>query len=297
MIVYLNGDFLPIEDAKISVLDHGFLYGDGFFETLRAYDGVIFKAEEHLKRFNRAVTLLGINLSITTDELKSLIYKTIELNALTDATVRVTVSRGAGPLGLDPDICPKPTIFIYANTFKPYPQSCYQQGIRVLTASVRRSPLECPHWGCRTQIKSINFLPNILARIESGQSSSGEVLLLDTSGYMTECSVSNIFFVNGERLYTPSLECGILDGITRKVVIDIAKEQGITVYEGKYFLNTLYRADEVFLTNTIMEIMPVGETDGRVFNHKRKVTELLSMLYKKTTNLNHHLTEKKIKES
>ncbi|QWR78424.1 aminotransferase class IV [Candidatus Magnetomonas plexicatena] len=283
MIVYLNGEFLPLEDAKISVLDHGFLYGDGFFETLRTYNGVIFKVAEHMERFNRAVSLLGFNLGITSDELKSLIYKTVELNSLTDATVRVTVSRGAGPLGLDPEICPKPTIFIYANAFKPYPQSYYQQGIKVMTASVRRSPLECPHWGTRAQIKSINFLPNVLAKIESR--GSGEVLLLDTSGYITECSVSNIFFVNGEALYTPSLECGILDGITRKVVIDIAKKQGITVHEGKYFLNTLYRADEVFLTNTIMEIMPVGEIDGRLFSGSRKVTNLLSTLYKKEVNV------------
>ncbi len=267
----------------MSVFDHGLLYGDGFFETLRSYGGIVFKADEHLKRFNRAVSLLSMNLSISTEELEALIYKTIELNALSDSTIRVTVTRGAGPPGLDPVVCPKPTIFIYAHTFKPYPDSYYRDGMEIVTASVRRSPIECPAWKTLTQIKSINFLPNILAKIESKQSSAGEILLLNSSGHITECSVSNIFFVKGSALYTPSLECGILDGITRKVVTDIAQELSITVYEGEFFPATLYRADEVFLTNTIMEVMPVGKADGRVFNKERLITNRLAAAYRKET--------------
>jgi branched-chain amino acid aminotransferase len=296
MFVYLNNKLVPSAEAKISVFDHGFLYGDGIYETMRVYDGVVFMLDEHIKRLYRSASLIGLDIPKKIADIKISIYETLKANSLTNAYVRLTISRGYGPIGLDPDLCKEPTFVVITNEFKNYPKSYYEDGIKLIISSVRRNLREA----LNPQIKSLNFLNNILAKIEAKQADSYEAIMLNVSGHLTEGTISNIFFVtppsppyqggDGGVLCTPSVECGILDGITRALVIDLALKNGLKVKEGNFTPEELYTASEVFITNTTMEVMPARRVDKAEF----KVGEISKLLLKKyRQEVNAYVKEKK----
>ncbi len=277
MRVYLNDGLVPLKEARISVLDHGFLYGDGIYETMRVYGGVVFMLEEHLKRLQRSAAFIGLTLPKGPGEMKASIYETIEANHEKEAYLRLTVSRGAGAIGLDPELCARPTYIVFAEKLKPYPQGFYENGIKLHITAVRRNLKEAVN----PQIKSLNFLNNILARIEAKKAGADEALMLNHEGLLAEGTVSNIFFVNGEgALCTPRVDCGILDGITRGVLLDIAGRLHINTMEGRFTPADLYSAREVFIASTIMEAMPVGKVDGAVFK-VGETAKLLAAEYRK----------------
>jgi len=274
MYVYVNGKILRSEDAVISVFDHGFLYGDGVYETLRAYDSVVFKLDEHLARLFRSASLIGLTIPLDIDHLKIAVYETLIANAFRHAYVRITVSRGKGPIGLDPDLCPEPTIVILTQEFREYPKEYYKNGIRLIIPATRRNYRKAVN----PQIKSLNFLNNILAKIEAKKKDALEAIMLNVNGYLTEGTISNIFFCKGRVLCTPSPECGILEGITRSMVLNIAGKAGIQIKEGRFTRKDIYAAEEVFITNTTMEVMPVSKVDDHHFA-VGKVAKFLRSIY------------------
>jgi len=261
MHVYLNGKIVPSKEAVISVFDHGFLYGDGIYETMRAYDGVIFKLGEHLQRLFRSASLIGLSIPLEIDSLKSSIFDTLISNKLRNAYLRLTVSRGRGAVGLDPDLCSEPTTVIMVQEFKEYPVAFYEKGLSLIIAATRRNLKEA----IDPRIKSLNFLNNILAKIEAKKRGAYEAIMLNASGKLTEGTICNLFFHKDGILYTPSLDCGILDGITRGVVIDLAKREDLKVKEGKFTRKDIYSAEEVFITNTTTEVMPVSRVDDEKY--------------------------------
>ncbi|WP_420266441.1 aminodeoxychorismate lyase [Candidatus Magnetominusculus dajiuhuensis] len=258
MKIYLNGEFVSESDAKVSVFDRGFLYGDGVFETMRAYGGVVFRINEHIKRLRRSLGMIRLDLSLPESSLYEAIYDTLSANDLTEAVVRLSVSRGTGPIGLSMSLCGQPTLVIIAKPFTPYPQDYYDNGIRVVTTKIMRTPPDA----LNPMIKSLNFLNNIMAKAMADDAGAHEALMLSANGHLAECSVSNIFFVKEDILYTPSVKSGILDGVMRAQVLELACETGLGVVEGEFFPATLYRAHEVFVTNSTMEIMPVTTVDA-----------------------------------
>jgi len=250
--IYLNDAFVQRDKAVVSVFDHGFLYGDGVYETLRAYSGRIFMLSQHLARLQRSGNLIGLDIPIPEKDWPALLNEAIRRNGLTDAYLRITVSRGEGAIGLDPSLCRRPTVVIMAMPFQPYPSNLFREGVKLTLAHVRRNLATA----LSPQIKSLNFLNNILAKQEALQVGAFDALMLNVEGHLTECTTSNLFFVRTGRLCTPSVACGILDGITREVVLLLAREQGIPAEEGVYEVEALRQAEECFLTNTSMEIMP-----------------------------------------
>jgi len=259
MWVYLNDRFVPKEEAVVSVFDHGFLYGDGVFETLRAYRGRIFQLTEHLARMERSASAVGMALPVTRERLADLARESLTRNQLQEAYVRITVSRGPGEIGLDPALCKSPTLVVIAKPFEPYPESFYTDGVSVIIAQTRRNPPEAlpPH------VKSLNFLNNVLAKMEANAAGSHEALLLNYRGEVTEGTTSNVFVVQGQRLRTPAVECGLLAGITRGIVLQLAREGGIPVEERRLTVRDLTDAEECFLTNTTQEVLPVTRVDRR----------------------------------
>lgn len=257
MLIFLNDSFVTKEEAAVSVFDHGFLYGDGVYETLRAYGSRFFMLESHLTRLRRSGRLIGLDLPIPDNGWPSLLHEAIRINGLEDAYVRITVSRGEGDIGLDPDLCPRPTVVIIAKPLVSYPRRLYETGVRLAVVSVRRNLATA----LPPQIKSLNFLNNIMAKREALQAGAFDGLLLNVEGQITESTTSNVFFIKAGRLCTPSVACGILDGITRDVVLWLAREHDIPIEEGFYTPESLRQADECFLTNTSMELMPVREID------------------------------------
>jgi branched-chain amino acid aminotransferase len=257
MWIYLNDRFVDQKEAVVSVFDHGFLYGDGVYETLRSYGGRFFMLRPHLARLQRSASLIGLELPIPLDEWPPLLRETLARNELRDAHLRITVSRGEGELGLDPALCRQPTLVIMARPLVRYPDRLYEEGVGLAIATVRRNLITA----LSPRIKSLNFLNNILAKQEAAKAGAFDALMLNAEGLLTESTTSNFFFVREGRIYTPSIDCGILDGITREVVLTLAKEAGIQTEEGRYPAETLARAEEAFLTNTSMEIMPVCSID------------------------------------
>lgn len=275
MYVYVNGKILRSKEAVISVFDHGFLYGDGVYETLRAYDGVVFKLDEHLSRLSRSASLIGLSIPHHTDHLKIALYETLIANAIRNAYIRITISRGKGPIGIDPDLCPIPTVVIFAQEFREYPKEYYKNGIHLIIPTTRRNYSQAVN----PQIKSLNFLNNILAKMEAKKNNAHEAVMLNVRGHLTEGTISNIFFCRDNELYTPSQDCGILDGITRAVVLDLAQKEGIRVHEGRFRRNDIYSANEVFITNTTMEVMPVSRVDDHQFA-VGNIAKLLRTIYR-----------------
>jgi len=253
MFVYLNDRLVPKEEAVVSVFDHGFLYGDGIYETVRVYDGVVFMFEEHLKRLERSAAMISLRMPMAEPDIRKAVTETLEANHLADASVRISVTRGEGPLGLDPDLCGRTTFVIYAHPFESYPEELYEQGVRIMIAKTRRNYREA----LNPQIKSHNFLNNILAKIESKQGDYFEAIMRNLEGHLAEGTVTNVFFIKHGILCTPAVEVGILDGITRELLILLGLEAGMKVREGRFRPGDIKNADEVFISNSLMEVMPV----------------------------------------
>lgn len=275
MYVYLKDRLVPRSEAVVSVFDHGFLYGDGIYETMRAYDNVIFMLDEHLMRLFRSASLIGLNVPLNNDQIKTAIFDTLSANSLRNAYVRLTITRGYGPIGLDPELCKEPTFVIIAEDMKVYPKAYYENGIKVIVSRTRRNLKDAVN----PQIKSLNFLNNILAKIEAKREDAYEAIMLNVSSYITEGTISNVFFYRDGVLCTPSVECGILDGITRKVVLDIAMREGLFVQEGEFTKDDIYAANEAFITNTTFEVMPVCQVDNVKYN-VGDVGRLLHKIYR-----------------
>jgi branched-chain amino acid aminotransferase len=279
MYIYLNGKIVPAKEAMVSVFDHGFLYGDGVYETMRVYDRVIFMIDEHLRRLFRSASMIGLTLPPEIDSLKISIYETLIANSLRNAYIRLTVSRGHGPIGLDPDLCPGPTTVIIAQELKEYPRAFYEKGINLIISETRRNIKEA----INPQIKSLNFLNNILAKIEAKKRDAYEAIMLNVYGKLTEGSVSNVFFYKDGVLCTPSLGCGLLDGITRGLVLELAKREDLKIKEGEFKKEDIYSAAEVFITNTTLEVMPVSKVDDQVYA-VGNITKVLHNAYRKEVN-------------
>jgi branched-chain amino acid aminotransferase len=274
-MIYLNDRLVPEKKALISVFDHGFLYGDGIYETLRAYNGIVFMIDEHIGRLFRSASMIGLQLPKDPDEIKEAVYQTIKGNRIKEAYVRITVSRGTGALGLDPALCPEPTFVIMAHDFKGYPRNYYQKGVNIAIVNTRRNYKKA----LDPQIKSLNFLNNVLAKIESKERKAYEAIMVNYRGYIAEGTISNIFFVKNRVLCTPAIGVGILDGITRRIILDAAHELGIDTNEGRFKPEDLYSADEVFISNTTMEVMPVARVDDRKMPPKFTIMEKLHKAY------------------
>jgi len=275
MYVYLNGEYIQESEAFVSVFDRGFLYGDGLFETMRAYEGHIFRLDQHLGRLLRGLEVLRISNAWTLDTLRHVLYRLLELNRLSDAYIRLTVSRGEGGRGIDTAGCGSPTIVAAARAFSPCPEGLYRNGVRICISGGRtncRGPAD-------SGVKSLNFLNNILARMEASEKGAFEAVMLNHEGYLTEGTVSNIFFVTKGVLHTPAAAAGILNGITRQTVLETAAKKGFEVKEGLFGVRELYHAEEVFITNSLIEIMPVSEVEGRVFA-RGEVTGVLMNAYR-----------------
>jgi len=283
MNIYLNNKFVAERNAVVSVFDHGFLYGDGVFETLRAYHGRIFRLDEHLKRLKESARGLEISLPQTLPVLRRHLEETLLVNHLKNALLRICISRGYGPIGLDPALCRKPTFVIIPRVFKGYNPRQYHHGLKVSIVSVRRTPPPA----LDPQIKSANFLNNILAKIQAKRNHADEGLMLGVNGYLTEGSTSNFFIVSRGQLYTPGVDQGILMGITRRFVIDLARQADIPVKETRLLPSDLYKADECFLTNTSMEIMPITKAEGFTIGDGKPgpVTRLLREAYQEQVRL------------
>lgn len=262
-LIYLDGKFVDEKDAKISVFDHGLLYGDGVFEGLRSYNGKIFKLDEHITRLYKSAKAIFLEIPMEIEELKKTVIETVRKNNLKDSYIRVVVTRGVGDLGLDPRKCKKPTIFIIASKIQLYPESFYEKGIDVVTVATRRNFNE----SLNPAIKSLNYLNNILAKIEANNAGATEGLILNQFGYVSECTGENIFIVKGNDLITPPISAGVLEGITRKVVMDIGENIGLRVKEEDITRYDIYTSDECFLTGTAAEIVPVVVVDKRIIGN------------------------------
>lgn len=263
--IYLNDRFVPREEAVVSVFDHGFLYGDGVFETLRASRGRVFQLAEHLARLERSASHLHLTVPVSRERLADLVRESLARNHFQEAYLRITVSRGAGEIGLDPALCATPTLVIIAKPFQPYPESFYADGVSVMIAQTTRNlPDALP-----PQVKSLNFLNNILAKMEATAVGAHEALMLNHRGDLTEGTTSNVFVVQNGRVRTPSTDCGILEGLTRGLVLRLASDVGLPPNETRLRVEDLRRAEECFLTNTTQEVLPVTRVDGHLIGDGR----------------------------
>jgi branched-chain amino acid aminotransferase len=258
-LVYLNGDLVPQEEAKVSVFDHGLLYGDGVFEGIRAYGRRAFKLAEHVSRLYRSAHAIKLEIPLTPAQMVAAVERTLAANTLSEGYIRVVVTRGVGTLGLDPDKCSHPQVIIIADSIVLYPEQFYRQGLAIVTVrTIRNHPAALD-----PRIKSLNYLNNILAKIEGKNAGVVEALMLNAEGLVAECTGDNIFIVTGGVLRTPAIGAGLLEGITRDTVIDLAREAGTPVREENLTLYDVYNADECFLTGTAAEVIAVVTVDGR----------------------------------
>jgi branched-chain amino acid aminotransferase len=259
LLIYLDGEFVPEDQAKISVFDHGLLYGDGLFEGIRAYHGTVFRLEEHVDRLYAGAHSMMLDIPLTKAEMMDVVADSCAKNGIRDGYIRLVVTRGKGDLGLDPRKCPKATVFCIAAEIQLYPEVYYEKGLSLITCNTRRnSPISLD-----PAIKSLNYLNNILAKIETVRAGVPEGIMLSQDGYVAECTGDNVFVVNGDVVLTPPLFIGNLGGVTRKAVIELCGGLGLTVKEDLFRMHTFYNADEAFLTGTAAEIVPVVEVDGR----------------------------------
>lgn len=259
-LIYLDGELVERDQAKVSVYDHGLLYGDGVFEGIRVYHGCVFKLDEHIRRLERSARAIMLDIGMTHDELVEATVETCRANEIRDGYIRLVVTRGVGDLGLDPRKCPRATVFIIAAGIQLYPEEFYETGLRLITVSTRRNSAESLDPG----IKSLNYLNNILAKIECNLADVPEGIMLTDRGLVSECTGDNIFVVTRGRLVTPPVAAGILDGITRDAVMELARDEGIQVEEKLFPITEVYTAEECFLTGTAAELVPVVDVDGRI---------------------------------
>lgn len=257
--IYVDGEFFDQAEAKVSVFDHGLLYGDGVFEGIRFYNGRVFRMEEHMERLWDSAHSICLEIPISREEMDEALLETIRQNDLREGYVRLIVTRGVGNLGLNPAQCKRPTIIIIASTIALYPEEVYQRGLTVVTVPTRRmGPATL-----NPAIKSLNYLNNVLARIEANLANADEALMLNDGGNIAECTADNVFVVKRGQIMTPPITAGALRGITRSVVFEIAAELGIKISEPELTRHDLYIADEAFLTGTAAEVIPMIKVDGR----------------------------------
>lgn len=260
MKIFLDGALVEAADAKISVFDHGLLYGDGIFEGIRLYGGNVFRLEQHLERLEYSAKAILLKMPWTRAQISDWTCETCRVNGLTDGYIRLLVTRGPGSLGLSPNSCPKPSIVIIADKIQLYPPELYAKGMPVITVPTRRiNPA-----ALSPSIKSLNYLNNILAKMEAGNVGFQEAFMLNDQGYVSECTGDNAFVIHKDQLFTPTISSGALKGITREVVLDIAGELGLPVKEVNMTRYDIWVADECFLSGTAAEIIPVTAVDGRV---------------------------------
>jgi branched-chain amino acid aminotransferase len=273
MKVYISGKFYDKDEARISVFDHGLLYGDGVFEGIRCYNGKVFRLQEHLDRLYDGARHISLEIPLSKPAFADAIHETLRVNGLREAYIRAVVTRGIGTLGLDPRKCGRPEVIIITDSIQLYPPEKYQQGLELATvATIRNHPAALD-----PRIKSLNYLNNILARIEATLCGCEEALMLNHKGEVAECSGDNIFIVKHGVLKTPPPEAGILKGITRGVVLELARQEGIPAQEVPLTRHDVYAADECFLTGTAAEIIAVSKVDGRTIGTGRQgpITRLL----------------------
>jgi branched-chain amino acid aminotransferase len=257
--IYLNGELVPPERAVVSVFDHGLLYGDGVFEGIRGYNGRLFRLDEHLHRLYDSAHALYMQIPLPVAEMKQAVVDTVRANDLRECYIRLVVTRGPGDLGLDPRKCGTPTVFIIADKIELYPQRYYDEGLHVITCTTRRTSPEA----LDPSIKSLNYLNNILAKIETIHAGVPEGIMLSADGYVAECTGDNFFAVQHGRVLTPPVSVGNLAGITAGVAMELLREMDVPVAVENFRLLTVYTADELFLTGTAAEIVPVVKVDGR----------------------------------
>ncbi|MBL7106297.1 MAG: branched-chain-amino-acid transaminase [Phycisphaerae bacterium] len=271
--IWLDDRLVDPQDAKVSVFDHGLLYGDGVFEGIRVYNGKIFEFDAHLKRLFESAKVIRLEIGKTFDQIKDATQKTADANQIENGYIRLVVTRGEGTLGINPFLCKKPLLFIIADGIQLYPEEMYEKGMRVISSSVIRNHIH----SIPPQVKSLNYLNNILAKIEAIDYNVPEAIMYNHSGYVAEASGDNVFILKNGILYTPSIEAGALNGITRNVVMKLAKKEGIEVIEKNLTKFDLYVADEFFLTGTAAEVIGIVEIDGRTIGDGKpgKITKLL----------------------
>jgi len=283
MLVYLNGKLVEKEKAVISVFDHGLLYGDGVFEGIRSYDGLVFKLKEHIDRLYCSAEAIQMKMPMTKDEIVKAVVSTLKANKLKSAYIRLVVTRGPGDLGLDPRKCRHSTAFIITDRIALYPKEFYQNGLEIITAKTRRNLITA----LDPKIKSLNYLNNILAKIDAIKAGTEEAIMLSYNDYVTECTGDNIFIVKAEKLFTPPVSVGTLEGITRGAVIELTVKNSISFEEKMLKLEDLYAADEVFLTGTAAEIIPVTVIDKKKISNGKPgvITTRLMKEFKNLTKV------------
>lgn len=272
--IYLDGKFVAEEDARVSVFDHGVLYGDGIFEGIRAYNGRVFKLKEHVDRLYNGAGAIMLQPPVSKEEMQEIVLETLRQNDLRDAYIRLVITRGKGDLGLDPANCPKPTLFCIASGIQLYPEELYQKGMEVVTVPTRRNTPET----INPQMKSLNYLNSIMAKLEAKLAGVQEAIMMNNEGYVAEATGDNIFIVHGGELITPPAFLGILEGITRNTVMDLAAGKDIPVKAQVFTRYDVYSADECFLTGSAAEIIPVVKVDGRTIGNGKPGTITQDMI-------------------
>jgi branched-chain amino acid aminotransferase len=275
-IIYIDGEYVAKKDAKISVFDHAVLYGDGVFEGIRLYGGNVFRLEQHLERLWDSARSIMLDIPISREEMTQVVCETCRRNNLRDGYIRLVVTRGEGDLGLAPWLCPKPTIFCIASRIQMYPEEFYTKGLDIITAATRRVPPDT--YSGRT--KSLNYLNNIMAKINARMGNALEALMLNQDGFVVEATGDNVFLIKKDELFTPPVYMSALRGITRDAVVDIAKGMGLPVREEPFTLYEVYTADEMFLTGTAAELISVVKVDGRVIGSGKPGPITLKLLEK-----------------
>lgn len=260
MKIYIDGKYFDKNHAKISVFDHGLLYGDGVFEGIRAYNGRVFKLKEHIDRLFCSAKAILLSIPMSHSGIMRAVVETCRQNRIRDGYIRLVVTRGAGTLGLNPNRCRKPSLIIIADKIQLYPARLYQVGMEIVTVPTARNL----HSAVNPAIKSLNYLNNILAKIEANNAGCEEAVMLNAEGFVAECTGDNLFIVKNGGLFTPPLSAGALYGVTRQTVLDLARESGLAVAEPNLTRYDLFNADECFLTGTGAEIIPVVKIDGRI---------------------------------
>ncbi|MCX8204956.1 MAG: branched-chain-amino-acid transaminase [Candidatus Nezhaarchaeota archaeon] len=280
-LVYIDGKLYPASEAKISVYDHGLLYGDGVFEGVRVYDGLVFKLREHVDRIYESAKVIKLDIPMTREEMVKAVVEVLRANKIKDGYVRIVVTRGVGDLGLDPRKCPKPTVIIIADRIQIYSQEAKERGLRAIISSVRRDAVDATSH----EAKTLNYLNSILAKIEAIEAGVDEAIMLDHRGFVSEGTGDNVFIVKKGVVSTPPRTAGILSGVTRSCVIELCRELGIPVFERDITVVELYTADEVFVTGTAAEVMPVTVVSGRVIGDGRPgpVTKRLMEEFRRLT--------------
>lgn len=283
MKIFIDGKYYDAHNAKVSVFDHGLLYGDGIFEGIRAYHGRVFKLKEHIDRLFYSAKAILLALPMSHADIMRAVVETCRRNKIRDGYIRLVVTRGVGTLGLNPNKCKRPSVIVIADKIQLYPPELYERGLEIITVPTVRNL----HSALNPAIKSLNYLNNILAKIEANNGGCEEAIMLNAEGFVSECTGDNIFIVKSGQLMTPPLSAGALYGITRGVVMELAKELGMTVAEPNLTRYDLFNADECFLTGTGAELIPVVKIDGRVVGSGRPgpVTKMLVRKYQGLTKV------------